>query len=140
MFYKFYKNAIHVQIFRGPDNHMTPVTSNNGDNLPELEYAIVEKKGFQIPPLPSSNRIGEIHTICFKNCLFRPFEPILRQIGRAGPVWIRGVNPYLSKFKIIWTCQNTPEQLFSGCIGTFFNLNNLNDIRCTLSDSVRFTK
>ena len=73
IFYKFYKNEIHVQIFGGPPNNMPLVTSNNGYNLPNWEDATLEKKGFKIPPLPSSYYIGAIYDICFKNCLFRQF-------------------------------------------------------------------
>ena len=64
---------------------MSPVTSNNGGNLPNWEAILVEKKGFYMAPLLSSYCIGAIYTIRFSNGIFRQFKTILRQIGRAGP-------------------------------------------------------
>ena len=62
---KFYKKVMRVQIIKGHHNHMPPATSNDGGRPTEREAAIVEKKGFQMPPLPSSSRIGAIYTIRF---------------------------------------------------------------------------
>ena len=51
---------IRLQMFRGRPNHMPPETSNNGGHLPNHDYATVDKKGFNMAPLPSSYRIGAI--------------------------------------------------------------------------------
>ena len=57
----FIKKVIRAQIIKDRHNHMTPGTSNCvGTNQ---EAATVEKKGFQIPPLPYSSCIGVIYTI-----------------------------------------------------------------------------
>ena len=47
---------------------------------------LAEKKGFQMPPFPSSYHIGTIYTIRFKNGLIRPFKTIFGQLGRASAV------------------------------------------------------
>ena len=85
MFNKFYKKSIRARIVMSCHNHMPPVTSNHGGNLPDREATTVEKKGFHMAPLLSSYHIGAIYTINFKNGLFRPFKTILRRIGQAGP-------------------------------------------------------
>ena len=55
----------------------------------------------------------------------------LRRLSYLSKINVRGVNPYLRTFNIIW--------IF--CIGAFYNWNHLNDTRCTLfANSIRFPK
>ena len=63
---------------------MPPVTSNHGGHLPGLEAATVEKRGFQMPPLPSSYRIGAIYTIRFKMVYLDHFRPYYVKSGEQA--------------------------------------------------------
>ena len=89
MFNKFCKNEIHARIFRGPPNHIPPITSNHVVNLPDLEAAKAEKRGFRMPPLPYSYRIGATYTICLKSGKSRPFYV---KLGKRTPV---GTSPQI---------------------------------------------
>ena len=63
---KFNKKSIHARIIKGSRNHMPPVNSNHGGSLPNWKAEKLEKKGFKMPPLLSSFRIGAIYIICLK--------------------------------------------------------------------------
>ena len=45
---------------------MPPMTLNHGGHVNDQETATVEKKGFQMPLLSLSARIGAIYTIRFR--------------------------------------------------------------------------
>ena len=60
---------------------MPPVTSNHGGCIPYRETVTVEKKGFQIPPPPSSCRIGMIYTMRFKYIYLDHLRPYYIKSG-----------------------------------------------------------
>ena len=73
---------LHARIFRGPNNHMPPVTSNHGGNSPKKGDATVYKKGFQMAQLPPSYCIGDIYTIPFKMVYLDHFIPFYVESGK----------------------------------------------------------
>ena len=83
-----YKNAIHAQIFIGPPNNISPVTSNNIGHLPNLDYATLKKKGFYTPPLPHFYRIGAIYNICLKMIYLDHFIPYYVKLGEQAHIGI----------------------------------------------------
>ena len=88
---------------------MPTVTSNHGCCLTDLDAAAVDKKGFKMEKQLFFNRIREIYTLRFKNVLFRPFQPILRHIGRADPI---GTRDSLRDFILVDSICHTDHGLF----------------------------
>ena len=60
------------------------MTSNHGGHLPDREAATVEKKGFQMAPLPSSYRIGAIYSIRLKIVYLDHFRPYYAKSGERA--------------------------------------------------------
>ena len=61
------------EYLEGPPNHIPPMTSNHAGNLPDLEAATLEKRGFWMTSLPYSYQIGGVYTISLESGIFRPF-------------------------------------------------------------------
>ena len=63
---------------------MNYVTPKHGVNLSDWEAATAEKKGFQMPPLLSSYRIGAIYTISLKMVELDHFRPNSVKLGEMS--------------------------------------------------------
>ena len=59
----FYKQPICALIIQGHHDNMPPMTSNHGGRVNDWEAKTIEGKGFQMPALSLSARIGAIYTI-----------------------------------------------------------------------------